>query len=87
MARDRTGFVNRSLRGLRLSSAEGLEPGTKLFSKEEAGQITSIANSPGAGPIALGYIKRGHETPGTVLHVGSADGPITATVSDFPLRR
>src|SRR5205085_2880649 len=83
MARDRAGFVNRSLRGLRLS--DDAIVGTKLFEPAEVGHITSTAHTPGLGPIALGYVRRGSEKAGTTIHVGATDGP-TATVVNRPLR-
>lgn len=83
MARDRTGFVNRNLRGLRLSVDAA--PGDKLFAGAEVGQITSAVYSPGFGPIALGYLRRGHEQPGVQVQVGAADGP-PASVVTLPIR-
>lgn len=85
MARDRAGFVNRSFRGMRLSSSD-VTAGAKLFGTDEIGHITSVVTTPGQGPIALGYVRRGSEKPGTVLRVGSADSQISATIADFPLR-
>jgi folate-binding protein YgfZ len=84
MARDRAGHVNRSLRGLKLSGGAA-EPKTKLFSgaAQDVGVTTSSALSPRFGPIALGYIRRGFETPGTNLRIGSADGP-AAEVAALP---
>ncbi|MBX7106975.1 MAG: hypothetical protein K1X57_23090 [Gemmataceae bacterium] len=79
MARDRTGFVNRSLRALRLT-ADAL-PGDKLYAPDEVGLITSVAHTPGFGPIGLGYLRRGFETPDTEVHVGRADGTRARVVS------
>jgi folate-binding protein YgfZ len=75
MARDRAGHVNRSFRGLKLS--EGLAaPKTKLFTEagQDVGILTSSINSPRFGPIALGYVRRGFEMPGTRLRLGGAAG-------------
>lgn len=83
MARDRAGFVNRSFRGLRIS--EPVLAGAKLFAKDEVGVVTSATESPRWGPIALGYLKRGFETVGTEVHVGSPEGPI-GTVATLPFR-
>jgi folate-binding protein YgfZ len=84
MARDRAGHVNRSLRGLKLADRTA-DPKTKLFSEaaQEVGLTTSSAISPRFGPIALGYVRRGFETPGTRLHLGSAEGS-TAEVAALP---
>jgi folate-binding protein YgfZ len=69
MARDR-GVVQRSLVGLKL--AEPVAPGTVLHQDgKEVGRVTSCVTSPRQGVIALGYVKRGSQTPGTVLQ---ADG-------------
>jgi folate-binding protein YgfZ len=85
MARDRAGFVNRSFRGLKLSaSAEGTA-GAKLFAPDEVGIITSVTETPNCGAIGLAYLRRGFETPDTVVHVGTADGSI-ATVVELPNR-
>lgn len=85
MARDRAGFVNRSLRGMRLNSSN-VSDGEKLFHKMEVGFITSFANTPRTGAIAMGYVKRGSEAPGTRLSIGSADDSRVAEVASFPLR-
>jgi len=34
------------------------------------GEVTSVARSPVAGAIALGFVRRGHEAPGTPVEVG-----------------
>ena len=85
MARDRTGFVNRSLRGLRLSDAVGVSAGTKLFAPEDVGVLTSVAITPGQGGVGLGYLRRGFETIGTKVRVGTVEGPV-AEVVEIPIR-
>jgi folate-binding protein YgfZ len=87
MARDRAGFVARSFRGLRLANSTGVEPGAQLFGPAEAGVVTSFAVTPGEGPIALGFVRRGFDSPDTELRVGQADAGVPATVSRFPIRR
>jgi folate-binding protein YgfZ len=86
MARDRAGHVNRSFRGLRLRDGQTLTAGTRLFAPEgkEAGVVTSSAVSPRLGTIALGYVRRGHEQPGTVLEAESAGSGRTAVVAELP---
>jgi folate-binding protein YgfZ len=86
MARDRAGHVNRSFRGLKLNDPPA-EPKSKLFSEagQEVGIVTSSLRSPRFGPIALGYVRRGFESPGTKLKVGTADGQ-SAAVVDLPFR-
>jgi folate-binding protein YgfZ len=86
MARDRAGHVNRAFRGLRLSGT--LPPaGTKLLASDgkEVGVVTSSVVSPRLGPIGLGYLRRGHEEPGTKLAVEPADGGCNAVVSLLPM--
>jgi folate-binding protein YgfZ len=82
------GQVAKSLRGLRLPTELSSLPGRheKLFhSGKEAGYVTSAIQSPGfKANIALGYVRREHSTPGTTLQVGSADGQVSAVVSDLP---
>jgi folate-binding protein YgfZ len=85
MARDRAGFVGRSLRALRFSETASVAPETKLFAPDEVGQVTSFALTPECGGIGLGYLRRGFETAGTVVHVGAVEGPI-ATIVDLPRR-
>src|SRR5262249_40130405 len=73
IARIRTyGHVNRMLVGLKLEG-DGIEPrGAKLsHSGKEVGSVTSCVYSPRiAGPIALGYARRGSNEPGTKLVCG-----------------
>ncbi len=85
MARDR-GQVNRQLLGLRLGTGSFLERGTKLFQgTEEAGQVTSSVQSPRVGgAIALAYLRRGCQAPGTELLVEPTTAGRSATVSSLP---
>lgn len=71
MARDRAGFVNRTFMKLRILG-DPLPAGTKLTrNDQDAGIVTSSTRSPRYGTIALGYIRRGHQDPGTKLHAPS----------------
>jgi folate-binding protein YgfZ len=82
MARDRAGHVNRSFRGLKLSNGPAM-PGAKLSAGgKEVGVVTSAADSPRLGLVALGYVRRGSEAPGTVLDV---EGGGTAEVTALPI--
>jgi tRNA-modifying protein YgfZ len=78
MARDRAGHVNRALRGLKLRGAAA--PGAKLSAGgKEVGVVTSAVASPRLGPVALGYVRRGSEAPGTTLDVeGGGPAEVTA---------
>jgi folate-binding protein YgfZ len=52
--------------------------GAKLFSGErEIGEVTSVAQSPRAGTVALGYVHRDFAAPGTVVQAGDARRPAT----------
>jgi len=82
------GQVNRLLRGLRLS--EPMAPGATLHAGDrEVGRITSAAESPRLGPIALGFVRRQEaEAAGTEnespLEARGEDGA-TATARVTPL--
>src|SRR5262249_50851023 len=81
MARDR-GQVNRLLLGLRFSDKVPVAGGTKLLCDgTEVGVVTSSAFSPQAGTaIGLAYIRRGHQSAGTVFQVADAPDSHTAVV-------
>jgi folate-binding protein YgfZ len=71
MARDR-GHVQRALLGVKLAGDAPVPAGSKLFRDgKEVGQTTaSSVVSPGLGvPIALAYVKRGNQDPGTPVEV------------------
>ncbi len=72
------GHVNRHLRRLELGDRPAPCPGTELFRGEDGkgmGHITSSCHSPAAGQtVALGYVRREIEPPGTV-RLGAPDGP------------
>ena len=78
------GRVARRLVGLRL--AGGAEPpprGARIHAGgRDAGFVTSAAQSPRLGPIALAYVHRDFVTPGTRVEVG--DARTGATVSALP---
>ena len=74
--RDR-GRVNRHLRRLRLDVEAPLpEGGTELYRESERsmGAITTAADSPREGKLALAYVRREVE-PGQTVTVGSPEGP------------
>lgn len=78
------GHVNRHLRGLRLGAVEPPAPGTPLFRADDGknvGALTSATASPRLGEtIALGYVRREIEPPGTV-RLGATDGPDVTVVA------
>jgi folate-binding protein YgfZ len=80
------GHVNRVLTGLRVEGSEPLPAGTKLTRDgKEAGQVTSSVYSPALGTvIALAYVRRGNEEPGTALEVETSAGRGRASVVSLP---
>lgn len=70
------GHVAKALRGLRLPAGRPLPArGERLFhAGREAGYITGAVDSPRFGPVALGYVRREGNAPGTRLAL-AADGP------------
>jgi folate-binding protein YgfZ len=66
---DALGHVNRRLVGVRFMGKENPPAGEELSSDgKTVGRVTSAAWSPRLGaPLALAYVRRGHETPGTPL--------------------
>jgi folate-binding protein YgfZ len=84
MARDR-GHVNRALLGLKLPG--GPVPPNSLLYREgkEVGRVTSSVVSPRLGTaIALAYVRRGNQEPGTVLEVEAAGQRQPAEVVRLP---
>ncbi len=77
------GHVNRRLTGLAFDGATLPAPESKLFAAgAEVGSVTSAAFSPLLGqPIGLGYVRREHSAPGTILQCGES----AAKVTELPL--
>ena len=86
MARDRTGFVNRAFLGVKVLEGGLLPSGTKLFREAtEVGLVTSSVQSPRLqAPLAVGYIRRGHQDPGLRLEAVTPDGRQPVEVLPFP---
>jgi tRNA-modifying protein YgfZ len=75
------GKPNRQLRGLRLSGAA--EAGDELeFEGRTVGRITTVAQSPSFGPIALAIVRR-EAQPGASVSVGTG-GEVTGEVTELP---
>jgi glycine cleavage system T protein len=85
MARDR-GHANRTLLGLKILEGGAVPPGSRvLHGGEEVGQVTSSAVSPQLGvAIALAYLRRGHQEPGTAVEVETEGGRRKAEVALLP---
>jgi tRNA-modifying protein YgfZ len=80
------GRLAKQLRGLRLAAPPELpaEPPTPLAKLDvggkEAGDLTSLAESPRHGLIGLAYVRTAHAAPGTVVRAGGVE----ATVVELP---
>jgi folate-binding protein YgfZ len=84
MARDR-GHVNRILLGLKIAGGGPAASGARLFQEaNEVGQVTSSVLSPRLGPIALAYLRRGVQDPGTRLEIEPESDGRQAMVSSLP---
>ena len=88
IARLRTyGQVAKALRTLRISG-DGTVPaaGDRLLREgKDVGYVTSVARSARlGGTVALGYVRRECNGPGTALVVQTRDGEVAATVSGPP---
>ncbi len=77
---DALGHVNKRLACLRVDGASPPQPGTTILAGEQpVGELTSAAFSPLLqSAIALGYVRRGSDTLGAKLHLGSTDAEIIA---------
>lgn len=92
IARLRTyGQVTKSLRGLQLldKNPELPRPGDLLqVGGKSVGQVMSSLKSPKLGQgLALAYVRKECNSPGTELQIRTAAGPIAAVIVDLPFRR
>ena len=80
------GHVNRRLVALVLDGQDAT-PGAPLVHEEkEVGRLTSVAHAFGAGTTAaLGFVRREHWAPGTLLTVQHGEQRTAARVSEAPL--
>jgi tRNA-modifying protein YgfZ len=85
MARDR-GQVNRLLLGVKTATGAAFAHGNRLFKDgAEVGQVTSSVHSPRLNQvIALAYLKRGFQAPGSELIVEPESDGRTAEVAALP---
>ena len=83
------GHVNRHLVALLLPVGSGAAAGDAVRAGgETVGKVTSAVDSALRGHrVALAFVKREHETPGTTLTVDSASGPAEGVVAAVPLAR
>ena len=78
---DARGHVNRTLVGVRFDGATVPEPGTELTGEtgKVMGRVTSAAFSPTfAAPLALAYLRRESNQPGTKLQSAGGAGEVVA---------
>ena len=83
MSRDRAkGVVNRAFMMLKVEDGSMLPTGSKLMKGEmSVGLITSCAHSPMVGGmLALGYVQKGNQEPGTTLEVALDSCRVPVTV-------
>jgi folate-binding protein YgfZ len=77
------GRVAKKLVSIRINGQQP-ERGAKLFAGErEVGTVTSAADSPRSGTIALAYVHRDFVAPGTGLEVEIPSGRVAAIVSEI----
>ncbi|MCG8419369.1 MAG: hypothetical protein MJE77_15660 [Proteobacteria bacterium] len=76
------GKPNKALRGLLVTGAGSIEPGTQVShaERDDAGTVTSSVNSPTFGPIALAYLHRTVFDAGNQVTVAGRQ----ATVVELP---
>lgn len=90
VARLRTyGHVNRHLVALLLPLGSSAGPGSAVRSgNDEVGRVTSAVDSARRGRrVALAFVRREHESPGTELSVDTPAGAVAGTVAALPLAR
>ncbi|HPA52067.1 MAG TPA: glycine cleavage T C-terminal barrel domain-containing protein [Thermoanaerobaculia bacterium] len=90
VARIRTyGHVNRRLVALLLPIGSAAAPGDDVRAGEETvGNVTSaVDSSRRAARVALAYVKKGHDEPGTALAVATKEGAAAGRVAAVPLGR
>ena len=76
------GRVAKKLVSLRIAGGRP-DRGAKLFAGErEIGMLTSVADSPRSGTIALGYAHRDFLSPGTEIEVETPSGRASAIVTE-----
>lgn len=74
------GQVRHLLVGLRLETSDLPPPGTNLSADGRiTGELTSVVRSPDQGPIALGFVRREHAEPGTLVRLEEAGGAESGT--------
>jgi folate-binding protein YgfZ len=81
---DALGHVNKTLVGVRFSGPQNVPPGLELSASGDlagppAGTVTSVTYSPRLNaPLALAYVRRGLNTPGTRLTSSTGEAEVVA---------
>jgi tRNA-modifying protein YgfZ len=84
MARDR-GVVQRGMVGL-IVGDESVPQGSLLYRDgKEVGRTTSSVRSPRLGAVALAYVRRGSQTPGTELELATPEDRRKVRVVKLPM--
>jgi folate-binding protein YgfZ len=80
------GQVNRTLLGVKIQGQTPVPHGAKLLRDgAEVGQVMSSAFSPGLGlVVALAYVRRGSQQPGTAVEVEAGDERRPAELASLP---
>ena len=79
MSRDRAGHAPRAM--VKFRCHDPVKVGSKLFlAADEIGVVTSVADSPRFGPVALGYVKWKYREPGTALEAELPTGRVTVKI-------
>ena len=80
---DSMGSPKRRLCMLELGGEVAPEPGTTLWvGRKQVGFVTSAVLSARLGhPVALGFVRRRNNAPGSEVNLGSADGPLVKVVA------
>lgn len=79
------GRVAKKLVGLQIDGAVPAAGATLVAGTRDVGVVTSAAQSPRHGAIALGYLHRDFATPGTTVEVESGGARAVATVTERPI--
>jgi folate-binding protein YgfZ len=88
VARIRTyGHVNRLLIGVKLAENREVPSGAGISRDGvEVGRVTSSVVSPAARTgIAMGYVRRGSNEPGTLVEISAGDGSVRGEVCGLPI--
>jgi folate-binding protein YgfZ len=83
------GHVNRKITGFRFVDRRVPSAGAPVrVDEKEVGRITSAVRSPALGvALALGFLRREHQEPGTRVEVGYGDAALSAEVIALPFYR